>query len=515
MPVSSLLVNFLSLMLLGFYLQRFSFLRAGVAFILKALLFSSLAWLVFTGAGYLFTPLYFDHAEVNIVSVASYWLQGHPIYTALQDPSRYSLLYGPWPYLVNAFFQSSGLSVLVMGKIPGVLNLSILLAAFYLSIKQIGLSRSKLLLALGTLSVVLLGYYNFSYWNRPDSYLTAYAFLALFVVLMSDKLGVYATYGLLGLLCGLSANCKLHGVLYFVPAVVFYLEMNRTKVKLLPLLCASVLAVFGLLMPFLLNNVGAENYFAWIEMASKHGLVMKDFVKNLTFIGSFLIFIYLLGFQRKYRWTFIALVIVSVVVALAASKPGAGPHHFMPLLPLVLYFAVDAYFSMGSQERSRLNFVVAAFLLTVSLNGVNRQKRVAALFQQTIVRKEELLDFSEVLNSTEGKLEVGYSEVKNYESSFLKVVSVAKERGLLLDGAALMDMKASGLAIPQETIESIKNCSIPNFVFPKDGEPWGMTSFYGHKPLFDEEFKEAFHRAYLKERESKFYSLYKCREGLR
>lgn len=512
MPISSLLINFVLLMFVGSWLRKFPWARSFFSSLLKVAMLSSVIWLAVTAVGYLFTPLFFDHAEVNIASVAQYWLQGHPIYTVLDAPERYSLLYGPWPYLVNAGFQAMGSSVFLLAKLPGVINLAILLGCFFLILKTVKVSKFQRFLSLGVLSSVLLGYYNFSYWNRPDSYLTTYVFLALVLVLNAEKLGDWFVYLGVGFLMGLAANCKVHGVLYFAPLLIFFFESKRRPVGWVKLAVAAVVALVGLLTPFAMVNVGAENYLAWLKMASKHGLVLMDFVKNLTFIGCFILLLVMLGFPQKLRWTFGTLCFVSVVVALAASKPGAGTHHFMPFLPVIIYFALASYFELNESDRHRLGYVAAAFLLTMSLNAVNRQKRVTALFKQTSERKAELADLEKILAEIPGVIEMGYSSNASYESSFFKVAMIKDRKGFLMDGAALMDMHASQVDVPASSLAKISSCEIGHFVFPKKGEPWSLLSFYGDKPLFSEEFKTVFNKAYVKERETEFYAVYACKK---
>ncbi|MFM6928167.1 MAG: ArnT family glycosyltransferase [Bdellovibrio sp.] len=512
MPISSLLINFLLFMFVGLGVRRFAWARSFFSNLLKLAMFCSVVWLGLTAIGYLFTPLFFDHAEVNIASVAQYWLQGNSIYTVLDSAGRYSLLYGPWPYLVNAGFQSLGNSVFFLAKLPGVINLIALLGCFFVVSENLKVSISQRILSVGVLSSVLLGYYNFSYWNRPDSYLTTYVFLAFVLILNSEKFGQWFVYLGVGLLMGLAANCKVHGVLYFLPILIFFFESSQHRLSWIKLFAAGVVALVGLVGPFLFANVGAENYLSWLKMASKHGLVLLDFVKNLTFIGSFVLLLVMLGFQRRYRWTFGTLCFVAVIVALAASKPGAGTHHFMPFIPVIIYFALMMYFKLGESDRKRLGYIAAAFLLTMSLNAVNRQKRVTALFKQTVERKSELADLEAISVGLSGAVEVGYSDNANYEASFFKLALIKQQKGFLLDGAALMDMHASHVDVPDSTFSKVASCEIPYFVFPKKGEPWSLLSFYGDKPLFSEEFKATFNKAYTKERETDFYSIYSCKK---
>ncbi|WP_374079885.1 hypothetical protein [Bdellovibrio bacteriovorus] len=514
MPISSLLINFLLLMVIAFGLRKIQAIQSTVSLILRGALFIGAVWLAITAIGYLFTPLFFDHAESNIATVAATWLKGNLIYTPVESANRYSLLYGPWPYLVTAFFQSFGSSTVFLSKIPGVLNLGLLFAGFTLLGSELKASRSEKFFALALVALVLLGFYNFSYWNRPDSYLMAYVFLALVLVTKSSKVGPWGTYLGVALLAGLASNCKLHGVLYFAPIIVHFLEVQKNQRSVVKLSVAGALFLVGAILPFLFSHVGGEFYLSWLKMASKHGLVLKDFIKNVTFITSFTLLLILFGFPRKYKITFIAFCVSVLLVAVAASKPGAGPHHFIPFIPVILWWSLREYFEMSQEDRNKVSIVWVAFVLTVTLNAVNRQKRVVELFSQTSERKAEFIDLQNLVGELPpGDVEMGIAGNLAYESTFYKVSLVAQNRGLLLDGAALMDTSASKLEIPERTIAVIKACAIPYFIFPKKESPWSIINFYDDKPLFSDEFKKNFNTSYEKDRESNYFAVYKCKSA--
>ncbi|QLY27027.1 glycosyltransferase family 39 protein [Bdellovibrio sp. KM01] len=507
--ISSILTNFVLVLIIGGWAQRYQPVRFFFKKLLVVVLFACLGWHLVTALAYLCVPQFFDHVELNIAAVASIWRLGNPIYTLPDAASRYSLLYGPWPYLVNAGFQSLGGSVYFLSKLPGVLNFFILFSGFYLTIRKLNLFDR--LLSMGMLSSVLLVFYHFSYWNRPDSFLMTYAFLALMLVVYSEKVGDLATYLGVGLLCGLAANCKIHGVVYFIPPVVYYFEKSGRKINWSYLFFGALLAVAGLLLPFFLKNVGEENYLVWLKLASKHGLDALDFVKTTTFIFCFLLFLFLLKFHKQYRWTYLSLCITGFLVAIVASKPGAGTHHFMPYVPAIIFFAVTAYFDTPIEERRRLNYILAAFVISMGLEAHHRQRRVVKEFGQTKKAKAELREFEKLLKETSGPVEMGYSNSDSYGATFFRLAAIAGKRaGLLIEGSALMDMNASGLSIPDATLVAIKNCQIPTFVFPNEGNPWDITSYYTQRPLYPQEFKDVFAEKYKKVLEGEYYVIYSC-----
>lgn len=511
MPVSSLLINFLLLLGISFYLQKFQILKRVIPSFLKLVLSLGFVWLIGTALGYLLTPLFFDHAEASIAAVAALWLKGGQIYTDLADVSRHSLLYGPWPYLVAAFFQKLGDAPLILSKVPGVLNLVLLLTAYIFLGKALKATKLQIFLSVALISTILLGFYQFSYWNRPDSYLMAYVSLGLLVITV-DSVSPWFAYLGIGVLAGLASNSKLHGVLYFTPLVIHFLEAKKNQWSFVKLFSAAFVFILALISPFLLANVGAENYMSWLKMASKHGIVIKDLIKNITFISCFILPLVFFGFHRKYKFTFGALIFAGLLVAVAASKPGAGPHHFIPFIPVIVWWAVREYLLLPQSQQQKLSIVWVAFVLTISLNAVNRQKRIVALFSQTKQRVSEFADLQKINKEIpEGSLELGISDNPQYESTFYKAFLVSQGRGLLFDGAALMDMKASGMDVPETTLSALKTCQVPYFVMPKEGVPWSILNFYGDTPLFTQDLQNAFAAHYEKQRETDFFAVYKCK----
>lgn len=510
--ISSLLINFLLFWGVGVLLEKKHIPSKYWAPLLKTAAFIALAWFVLTALSYLVTPLFFDHAESNIAAVAAVWLRGGSIYTAVDAPERYSLLYGPWPYIVAAGFESLGSATIFLGKLPGVLNALLVLLGIYVAARSRQATKRDSWLIVGVTALALLGYYNYSYWNRPDSYLTVYVLWSVVAIEVlrksSSQLPVYA---IIGILMGLAMNCKVHGIFYFLPIALYYLESAKLKLNVLGLMVAAVLCLLAALGPFGLHDVSLLSYAEWLRMAAKHGLLFKEIIRNISFILSFLVLLYALGFTRNLWKTYIALCISSVIIAVFAAKPGAGTHHFMPLIPVILWWAAVTYWETDQVSKKRSSIIIAAFLIMLAIVAINHQKRIVALLSQTPQRIHEFEDMKSIADRNPGALELGYTDMKQYESSFYKPWLIHQGRGLLVDGAALMDMAASGVAIPQSTIEIIKSCAIPTMIFPKGKEPWSIPNLYDEKKfLISEEMRSAFSANYSLKEETEFFQIWKC-----
>jgi hypothetical protein len=512
MPISSILINFGLFYLLLWSLDKYAL---GVERFKKLMIFvltTASIWLLGVSFLYLWNPIFFDHAEVNIANVAASWRWGNFIYTDVSSPERYSLLYGPNTYLVVAISQAFGPSLLAFSKLPGVLSLYISGLLIFLLAKRWGCKSSQGFLLVATAFLLFCGFYNYSYWIRPDSFLILCAVAALALIEAPLKSEWMKLLGL-GALAGISMGFKFHGCLYIFPIVVYYLESIKRPLAIGRIFFVGIVALGFLILPFLLPNVGFQNYFAWLKEASKHGLQASEFVKNLTYFSSFFIFLWLLQFHKRFPWTLASLTFCGVLAAIVGSKIGAGSSHLLPLFLFCILVGGREYFLLEGKNRRSFSLVVFALLLSLGLNAVNRQKRVFKLSIEIVQRRDELSDFMQVISKLEASSAMGFSGVQGYLSNSLSPLLVAKSGQLPFDGAALMDMAASGILIPESSLEVLRSCQIKNFIFPKTGEPlWSLHNYYDEKPLFSVSFLNAFSQAYKQTLESKSFIVYSCQK---
>lgn len=135
--------------------------------------------LLVEGILYVLTPSYYNYTEANLVNISAYWLRGHDIYTTVDSAERYSVLYGPWATIMNSIFLIPGFCILQMSKVSGYLHLLLTLSLFaFLLLRQKNFSIGKSFI-FGLLCVWFLGFDDFSYVIRPDSFFNYICFLCL------------------------------------------------------------------------------------------------------------------------------------------------------------------------------------------------------------------------------------------------------------------------------------------------------------------------------------------------
>jgi hypothetical protein len=169
-------------------------------------------------------------------------------------------------------------------------------------------------MTLGILACTVLGFYNFSYFVRPDSFLLLNSVLAIVAAeFVTKRILVYLA---IGLLAGLSFNCKINAPMYFLPIAAFYLEKEKGRWSTLAFLAALVAFGAGVVFPFLLPKVSASAFWEWINLpwvSSGLRYPMFEGIKDVTYGLAFLAVLWLVGVWPRYKWTFGVLAFVSIV----------------------------------------------------------------------------------------------------------------------------------------------------------------------------------------------------------
>lgn len=511
MPVSSLLINFLLFWGLGrLLIRRFGKQNAWGCFIRWALV-ACIVWMAGVSLAYLMTPLFYDHGEAAVASIGANWIHGLPIYTAMDSPERYSLLYGPLAMMVAGWFQTLGSQTLLLAKLPGVLNLYISSLILFLILGFLNLSKRDRFFAFSLFAASLVGMYQFGYWNRPDSYILLFVTLALWTVLRLSTVAPLAVYFVVALLMGLSLNAKIHSVIYFLPILFYFYEVKKMKWNWFGIAIGFVGFTAACIAPYLFFGVSFTNFLAWIRMPLSQGLPLASIVRNVTYLAAFLLLLWSLKVHKVAPRTFQALCFSSLVVAIVTAKPGSGLQMFIPLFPMCLWLGAWAYGQMEESSRDQAKLILGAFALMLIVNGINRQKQIVHFLKQTSHRLEEFQDLKQLVGTIPGSVEMGYSGLKQYESTFYKSWMVMQGKGLFLDAAAVMETEFTKIPLSAESLATLRSCKIPTMIFPKGDAPWSLQTMYTNTHLFSDDFRQAFFSSYKQASSSKYFDVYTCK----
>ncbi len=473
-------------------------------------------------AGNCISPFPVDHRSPMIAATSWVFVRGEPVYHELNAATRCVLPYGPMVYLINgALLRLMGPS-LISAKIGGCLGALLGLLLSYLVFRKAA-DFSKAITLTGVLALYLAFYKTRSFWPGPDSFLFCCVSLGLWSVMLDRRI-------LPALLCGfalgVALNLKLHAFLYFIPV----LTLLTVRKGLGPLLASFAMSSLVAALPFLLPNVSFSNMVAWYLQYSKHGIDVRLLTANPLFLA------FLLAPAVLYALYFIcvdssgfrcflhadrswlgSLAISAVAVSAVGTKVGAGPHHLIPLIPLILFTVVRMKPSPDPDRSSFNRWIIAAVaILSVPVLaklaiefGVFVRTSERTLTAERVQGRAVLADLQAIERAEgNGSIAVGYGGDSTYDLTRYRPVLVFRGNPYLVDAPALMDMQLAGMKIPQRTLSALTSGRIKLWLIPKGDVPFSLESYYGPFPVFDEDFQKEFLRNYTRRGQSRFFDLW-------
>jgi hypothetical protein len=459
--------------------------------------------------GYALGHSYYDHAEPSVAALSWLVIQGQAPYHDPASAERYSHVYGPWAFLLpGAVMGLLGPSI-VTSKIAGACAGLLSVLASFLAVRRVQPSAR----AIGWTAAVALGFLmfrNYSFWNRPDALLALGAAAAM--------LGVGAgrpavRESAVGIALGLMAGLKITGPLYGLGAVVLLFESGGWKA----VARAAVLALLVWAAPYALwPQIDWRAHVEWLAISAANGLTWQLLWQNAAWMAFLLLPVAQRTWTRRERPDGATLATIAGMagVAIAAAKPGAGPYHLLPFIPVLA--ALDAGVASGARAvlRSAATFraaqLVAGFVLAAGsqayfLSGLHRSDWNGLHRELTVLLEEPAL----------ARAQVGYADAG--PATYLRPLAVFRSGEYLLDAPAIQEHQLSGVAIPVATIARIERCEIPVWILPR-GEPFSAVNAYpqtGHRRLFPEPFRKAFLARYVRSQSGRYLDVWTCAPGPR
>jgi hypothetical protein len=368
----------------------------------------------------------------------------------------------------------------------------------------------------------------FAFWCRTDPFLLLCVTAGL---IAATRKGVLSTV-LLGVSLGVAIDLKINSVFYFLPIFAFAVD-NGFDWKALAK--AAVIAVIVTILPFILfPQISLSNYLGILQVIGKRGFGFLEFHLSLEWLVT--LFIPAGGGLLFYRLTssaqpaepganqtgFLAAILVaSVAILLFASKLGAGPHHFLPLIPSVLLFAArQTEKGRGFRRHSSMVAVTGyalcfSWLLSCLLVALGSAFSIsAAAIRQEPEATASIRDLREIVDAHPAYTWLGGAPLGGtpVESSYhLQLVF----RGMppAVHPPAQMDFQLAG--IPETDFTKLekeiaeKNGKPVAWVVPKESLPLGMkTAFDQSRPLFSEKFQREFAERFAKGGSSRYFDFY-------
>jgi hypothetical protein len=465
---------------------------------------------------------YYDLAEPTIAAVSWMAHEGASPYHAADAAARYAHIYGPMLFLTHAAaFDLLGPGLRV-SKLAGAVAALAALALLALALRRID-PRPRVEAWMAVAAAALLAFGNTSFWTRAEPLLILCAAAALAAGL-SRRLSV-AVVGL-GIATGIAANLKLTGALYVLPVLPLALSRHpHARLRAL----AGIAGVAGMTAaaPFLLLPAGAaSDYWFWLREASENGVRLRLLRPNIEwafFLAAPLALPLLAACgdrdvdhpQRHERAAVLVLLTAMSLIVVLGAKPGAGPYHLLPFVPLIAWCAAAA---AQRSERRWSRTSAGAYALALAAVALIQQ----GLFVTTVNRMRPMrvgVDVREFARAHPGRtIEMGYAGASGYFGSapltYFRPLAVFHDGQYLLDAPAIQEHQFAGIELPQATISAVEHCAVDYWLLPRGEEPFATRNLYpqtGHSRLFPESFVAAFHERYSVTQQTKYFDVYSCR----
>jgi len=463
---------------------------------------------------------YASDVEAMVTSVAWWLKSGGELYHAPDAAQQYSALYGPAIYLVTAFYLDLLGPSILASKIGSLLSLYLSLALLYLTIRRWVSGR----LALGLTTVAVLLYWTSgmsSMLVRADAYILVAVALGMYSA--GSPRRVLAVAGsALGL--GLAVNLKLHAVLYLLPVLTLLDEHHGWRATA----TALGLGALFIVAPFVLNeNISLVNYVAWLEVSSHHGLDLRS-LPHLLALAVFFAVPVLIPLSSGHgpadrpwmrRHLMLAWIVGNLIVVLLAMKPGAGPVHLLPIIPINMVFAARLWPAKGMCDLlysdGRVSWrqgAVMAFMISALVSGCVSGYRSARLINSLMRHAEGITaDMGEIMaDHPDRVIGMGYGGGDMYfHWTSQRPLLIFAGHPLLIDAISIMDSKRAHMDFPEAAIEAITDGRIDMWLVPRQQQPFYLPNWYPpHRDIFSDELRERFSRNYRLEGRTRYFDLW-------
>jgi hypothetical protein len=382
--------------------------------------------------------------------------------------------------------------------------------------------RGPALALTGSCALLLLTFRHYSFWPRPEPFqLAAVAAALLFAV--SER--GFAAAALVGLCAGILVNLKLTGPMYVLP--VFAILQARAGWR--AIFVAAAVGTIVAAIPFAaFSNVSLANYLEWVRLSAKTGLVLATLKQNLEWATYFSLPLLLSYFAStsenrpgdvEWRNTMAALLAGLAGVAIAAAKPGAGPYHVLPFLPVVFYLTsrhLAARFA--SPERAPagsagVDAAALAFLVSAAFIAVAQQ----AQFITTMSERRQVRDVDDVLRFAEshrGEVAIGYGDIEAL--TLIRPILTFRSNSYFIDQPAIREHQLQGVTLPASTIEALGRCRVNYWLIPKGETPFNARNSYPAvilMSLYPSAFRDRFFATHTLVESTTYFDAWQCHPG--
>lgn len=453
-----------------------------------------IATVAFAGVAYLAYPNYFDHVESTVAWLGLVLRRGAALYPS---PDRYpydGVLYGPGLALSQLPIAALHLPELVGSKLSGLVAFLIsALIVFRVSRSQ--LSRGYLL--------YLLPFGIELFFVRAEPLLLLLACLTLLLAQMRP--GRTWVVIVAGLLAGLASAVKLHAAVYvFAAWLAVNVELGLSASTLLIFGASAAVAFAACFVP---PNISFNAFVGYLRLSGNHGLLLELWLENVLyflFLTAPLAIVWRTHRPTRTMSINLALILLAeFLVTVIAAKPGAGTHHFLPLIPVNAYLI----YRLCSDDRARVSPLIKLIYFVLMITTVPIALATAySMMKDWRHFREAGQEVAGYARKYPG-IVMGISDQARYKYSYLRVLLGPGQ----IDYPAYMDLQVSGVT-DQSMAARMRSCAIDQLLLPVNGAAFSMNNWYTAKPLFSDDVRSAFELHYSLVEQGAVYAVYSCHD---
>lgn len=450
------------------------------------------------GAVYVGFPSFVDHGEPINAILGHFVLSGRSIYHPFDAEQITTNVYGPAYYGVLALVFSLFGSATATAKLPAIIALALVPVILARAFR----SDPAIVSGLAITSCVALIFVAlpFAALVRPDALVVLCVAIGVWVTHHSDKRrsGAVQVVGV-GVLIGLCLSLKLYAFVALFPVFALVVLRFGFRSGVFVALSAGGTAAVCFAMPY----VSLDGFFAWFGtlLADKpSGASVFEKVTRYGVVYAVPALIVLARYRRSWRQETESVVLaVSYLVALGliavpASKAGAGVHYLVILAPVAAVLIVRAMRGLAWRSPYVLSGgVVVCVAVVLAFAPMTRFLRV---LESPLSDAAETAMAGIAARYQDRTIHVGWGDsFERYKAVYPRVELVFSGQPYFLDPAIAMEFVMLNVSNVDETAARIGSCEIDVWLIPSGEEPFSMRSYYA-TPAFTTVFHEPFVNAY-------------------
>jgi hypothetical protein len=483
-----------ALALPGARLSRVTFREHGIALVGAPV---AAALLALGCYAYLRLGAYIDHIEgAVVVSGWEYAANGVPLYQLQAGVPRFSTYYGPLAYLVEdlvPLLLHPGIAATKIASMLAMLGTVAIMAKHFFRRGELG----SVLSGLFYLFAGLLLFVPVSFWVRPDPFETL--LVASGVALAASPLAV-------GICIGLAVNFKLDAFVYFLPIILPSAAARDWR----SLAILALVSVITFLLPFLAPGISLHDYIAGLAQQIGGRGVSTLWIAAILGLAAFLalpVFYSLVAQRHPVSDRIYALATLATLVFLLypATFPGAGPYHFLPLVPVL----AEALTRLKSRPLGA-GIATLPMIFFGLLAAQSTRQTMAERSGWDAIVADALMLARQVPTRA---VQIGYGETRQsyYVAELNRAVLTLNGYPAVIDAQILMELGPIGIDGSKRWVASLARCDVQRWLLPRGQKPFALKNFlYGLGPIFDPDFRRVFLDHYRVTASDRYFDVWGC-----